>query len=62
MDDIKDVVSTYLTEADRLSERNLDCSFMYCRKAVEAIAENLNHEQEIWGKDEWIGVPKRLKT
>ena len=62
MDDIKEVVSTYLTEADRLSERNLDCSFMYCRKAVEAIADNLNHEQEIWGKDEWIGVPKRLKS
>ena len=62
MDDIKDVVSTYLTEADLLSERNLDCSFMYCRKAVEAIADNLNHEQEIWGKDEWIGVPKRLKS
>lgn len=62
MHDIKEVVSTYLTEADRLSERNLDCSFMYCRKAVEAIADHLNHEQEIWGKDEWIGVPKRLKS
>ena len=37
MGDIRDVVSTYLTEAYRLSERNLDCSFMYCRKAVEAI-------------------------